>query len=115
MVLDTLVWIEELCASLLKGNAELMLEFVSLTQKVSRTLTGGAVHDGAKCSGCYPQSVHAGEVMEALCKPNLLVSEAKISPYLTKLVFLSNDMIHASMVQPESPLFLPCLIRVCES
>jgi hypothetical protein len=111
-VIDTLVQIEELCTSLLSNLTDLSsftngIEFVSLTQKLPRTLTGGAIQGGVKCSGGNLQSVHAGEDMEALCKLNLLVSEANISPYLAKLVFFSYDMSHPSIVQPESPLFHP--------
>ncbi len=51
----TLILIEELSASLLTSLTDLWsvmnrIEFVSLTQKFPRTLTGRAIKGGAKCS-----------------------------------------------------------------
>ena len=47
-------------------------------------------------------------------KWNHLVSTVNLTPYLAKLVFTGNDIIHASVVQPQLPLLLPFLILVRE-
>jgi hypothetical protein len=58
--------------------------------------------------------VHAGKKMGKLYKTKHLISEAKISLFHAKLSFISNDLFHAVMVQPQSPLLLPFLILVHE-
>ena len=79
---------------------------------VPRTLTGGAILGGGECCGSNLQSVHAGEIVEELYKSNLFVSKAKITPFLAQLVFIGNDIIHASVVQPQPSLLLPFIILV---
>ena len=81
-----------------------------------RTLAGGAILGGGESCGSKLQSVHAGEKVEELYtgKKNHLVSTVDITPYLAKLVFIGNDIIHASVVQRQLPLLLPFLILVCE-
>ena len=120
-VLDTLVRIEELSASLLNSLTWLMsvqvpnrVEPFGRSQKMPRTLAGGAILGGGECCGSKLQSVHAGEKVEELYKTNHLVSTVIITPYLANLVFISNDIIYASVVQPQLPLLLPFLILVCE-
>ena len=84
------------------------------SQKMPRTLAGGAILGGGESCGSKLQSVHAGEKVEELYKMNHLVSTVNITPYLAKLVFIGYDIIHASVVQPQLPLLLPFLILVCE-
>ena len=84
------------------------------SQKMPSTLACGAILGGGECCGSKLQSVHAGEKVEELYKTSLLVSTANITPYLAKIVFIGNDTIHASVVQPQSPLLLPFLILARE-
>ena len=67
-----------------------------------RTLAGGAILGGGECCGSKIQSVHAGEKMEELYKTNHLVSTVNIMPYLAKLVFIGNDIIHALQYNRDS-------------
>ena len=76
------------------------------SQKIPRTLAGGAILGGGESCGSKLQSVHAGEKVEELYKTNHLVSTVNITPYLAKLVFIGYDIIHASVVQPQLPLLL---------
>ena len=78
------------------------------------TLAGGAILGGGECCGSKLQSVHAGEKVEEQNKMNHLVSTVNITPYLARLVFIGNDILHAPVVQPQLPLLLPFLILVCE-
>ena len=78
-VLDTLVQIEELSASLLNSLTQLMsvlnrAEPFGWSQKMPRTLAGGAILGGGECCGSKLQSVHAGEKVEELYKTNHRVS-----------------------------------------
>ena len=84
------------------------------SQKMPRTLSGGAILGGGESCGSKLQSVRAGEKLEELYKTNHLVSTVNTTPYLVKLVFIGNDIIYASVVQPQLPLLLPFLILVCE-
>ncbi len=82
-VLDTLILVQMLPASLLNSLAKVLsisnrIKPVCLAQTISRTLAGGAISGGGECCGCKLQSVHAGKKMEERYKTNLLVSEAQI-------------------------------------
>ena len=83
------------------------------SQKIPRTLAGGAILGGGECCGIKLQSVHAGEKVEELYKTNHLVRTVNTTPYRAKLIFICNDIIYASVVQPQSPLLLPFLVLVC--
>ena len=88
-------------------NVAQWVQKIGPVQLILGTLANRAVVCVAHGGCCNLQAVHAEQVPEATTLSYLLVSKAEVLIFGAEFIDLSNDWVHAAMVQVQAAVTLP--------
>ena len=88
-------------------NVAQWVQKIGPVQLILGTLANRAVVGVAHSGSCNLQAVHAEQVPEATTLSYLLVGKAEVLIFSAECIELSNDWVHAAMVQVQAAVALP--------
>jgi len=88
-------------------NIPQRVQNIGPVQLILGTLTNRAVVGVAHGGCCNLQAIHAEQVPEATTLSYLLVGKAEVLIFGAEFIELSNDWVHAAMVQVQAAVPLP--------
>ena len=88
-------------------NVAQWVQKIGPVQLILGTLANRAVVGVAHSGSCNLQAVHAEQVPEATTRAYLLVGKAEVLIFRAECIDLSNDRLHAAMVQVQASVPLP--------